>query len=34
MAHLLELKNKIGTYVYPKKRVELLQNGYSEASVT
>ena len=34
MAHLLELKNKIGTYVYPKKRVQLLQNGYSEASVT
>lgn len=34
MAHLLEQKNKIGTYVYPKKRVELLQNGYSEASVT
>ncbi len=34
MAHLLELKNKIGTYVYPKKRVELLQNGYSEAPVT
>ena len=34
MAHLLGLKNKIGMYVYPKKRVELLQNGYSEALVT
>ena len=34
MAHLLELKNKIGTYVYPKKWVELLQNGYSEGPVT
>lgn len=34
MGHLFEWKNKIGTYVYPKKRVELLQNGYSEAPVT